>query len=154
MKSCSRTKTLIAPLGALAIMVLSFNLLHANENLPFLPGLWKFTGSLEPDLGGKGPEDFSECVTDELMDTGQIAEDMERGFGKGSCSVTPTIDGNVLTLNLACKSEVGSAAGLGIYTISDQGRSMAGSMDVTMAYSGMEVTVKMLMSGKHSGQSC
>ena len=147
-------KTLFAPVGAMAIIVLSLNLLHANENIPFVPGLWNFTGSLDPDLGGKGPESYSECVTDELMDTNQMIRDMERGFGEGSCSVTPTINGNILTLNLACKSDIGTADGLGIYSISDEGRTMIGSMDVTMAYSGQSITVKMLLSGEHSGDSC
>lgn len=148
------TKATFAHAIALLIIVLSFNLLHASEKLEFLPGLWTFTGSLDPDLGGKGAQTYTECVTEDLMDTDRMADDMERGFGDGSCAITPTLDGKVLTLNLACASNVGTANGLGLYTISDDGKSMEGSMDVTMAYSGQSITVKMSVNGKHTDDSC
>lgn len=122
-----------------------------KEKLPFKPGLWEMVMEMNSDMTGPSSHTTEECITEDMLDSEKMAEEMEQSMPGVQCDVERAVDGNSMTIVLSCKGEMGNMSGKGDYRTENDGTTMTGEMNMDMKMQGMEMVMKMKANGKRIG---
>ena len=133
-------KLLVASVVLLATV--SFSLAGSKPNVK--PGKWEVTTRMEmPGMQmNMPPMTHTQCITenDYVPQTGQPGEE---------CKITKTmVSGDTVTWTMHCRGEGGEMNGTG--TVTYRGNSFEGKISMSMAPSGMEMTI--FTSGRRIGE--
>lgn len=116
------------------------------EGLPITPGMWETTTTTESSLMGTRTDTSKNCVKESRLDP----RTQMQGMPKDQCEVNTKVSGNTMQYDMVCaQSEAVKMTFNGSMTV--DGDSMEGSMQMEGDMAGQKVTMNVKSSGKRVG---
>jgi len=131
----------------------SATVLVADNEVPFVPGLWEIKSTTTSALPGVDGDDVdTECITTDLFSLDEMKNQIESTLPDGMCEIDRTAKGDTLEVSMVCSGGGGTTTGDGFYTVGDAGKSMVAEMVMKMEFAGTPVEIKTVATGKWVGE--